>query len=70
MKLTELIYKMRETTMVFITDDPVSDEGIYFGAAGDMKVHFATKYEVVEMYAEYYHAAYCCGITVIVKPTA
>jgi hypothetical protein len=67
MKLTDFAYRMNEDTMVWIAENPTSDEGLYFGTIGEMRFHFAKNYEVVEFYAEHYDAAYCCGITIIVK---
>ena len=67
MKLTELANKMNENTMVWVAESSTSDEGLYFGTLGEMYFHFAKLYEVIEFYAEYYHAAYCCGISIIVK---
>lgn len=70
MKLTDFAYKTNENTMVWVAEAPTSDIGLYFGTVGEMKLHFAKAYEIVEFYAEYYHAAYCCGITIIVKKIA
>lgn len=68
MKLTELLYKVYENTTVWIAEDPTKSEGIYFGAAGDIQLRTAAKYEVVEVYPEHYPAiGNLVGITVIVK---
>lgn len=68
MKLTDLLYKVYENTTVWIAKDPTNSEGIYFGAAGDIQLRTAAKYEVVEVYPEHYPAiGNLVGITVIVK---
>lgn len=68
MKLTDLLYKVYENTTVWIAEDPTNSEGIYFGAAGDIPLRTAAKYEVVEVYPEHYPAINnLVGITIIVK---
>ena len=68
MKLTELLYRVNESTTVWISEDPTTTEGLYFGFAGDMKLRDAKGYEVVELYPEHYPAIYnFAGISIIVK---
>ena len=68
MKLTELLYRVNESTTVWISEDPTTTEGLYFGFAGDMKLRDAKGYEVVKLYPEHYPAIYnFAGITVIVR---
>ena len=68
MKLTDLLYKVYENTTVWIVEDPTNSEGIYLGAAGDIQLRTAAKYEVVEVYPEHYPAiGNFVGITIIVK---
>ena len=68
MRLTDLLYKVYENTTVWIAEDPTTSEGLYFGAAGDIQLRTAAKYEVVEVYPEHYPAiGNLVGITVIVK---
>lgn len=68
MKLTELLYKVPESTTVWVAEDPSNTEGIYLGPAGDMKLRDAKGYEVVELYPEHYPAIYnFAGITIIVR---
>lgn len=68
MKLTKLLSKVYERTTVWIAEDPSNSEGLYFGAAGDIKLREAIGYEVVEMYPEHYPAiGNLVGISIIVK---
>ena len=68
MKLTDLLYKVYENTTVWIAEDLNNSEGIYFGAAGDICLRTAAKYEVVKVYPEHYPAINnFVGITIIVK---
>ena len=68
MKLTDMLYKVYENTTVWIAEDPTNSEGIYFGAAGDIQLRTAVKYDVVEIYPEHYPAiGNLAGITIIVK---
>ena len=71
MKLTDMLYKVYENTTVWIAEDPANSEGIYFGAAGDIQLRTAVKYDVVEIYPEHYPAiGNLAGITIIVKERA
>ena len=68
MKLTDLLCKMYENTTVWIAEDPVNPEGIYFGPVKEITVHVAAAYKVVEIYPEHYPAINnYVGITIIVK---
>lgn len=68
MRLTDLLYKVYENTTIWIAEDPSNSEGIYFGAAGDIKLREAIGYEVVDMYTDHYPAiGNFAGISIIVK---
>lgn len=68
MKLVDLLCKIYENTTVWISADPSNSDGIYFGAAGEMKLRDAKGYEVVELYPEAYPAIHnFTGITIIVR---
>lgn len=68
MKLTDMLYKVYENTTVWIAEDPTDPVGIYFGAAGDIQLRTAVKYDVVKIYPERYPAiGNICGITIVVK---
>ena len=68
MRLTDLLYKVYENTTIWIAEDPSNSEGIYFGAAGDIKLREAIGYEVVDMYPDHYPAiGNFAGISIIVK---
>ena len=69
MKLKDLLYKISENTVIWITDYPAYPECIYCGPAGEMSFHVARKYEVLEISARYFPALEAFGITVIVKTT-
>ena len=43
------------------------DNAVYFNEAGLCPIGIAKKYNVVEIYPEYYGAISCTGITIIVK---
>lgn len=68
MRLADLLYKVYENTTIWVSDDPSTTEGIYFGAAGQIRLSTATAYEVVEVYPECYPGiGNFAGITIIVK---
>lgn len=68
MRLADLLYKFYEKTTVWVAEDPSQSEGIYFGQAGEIPLHTAAAYEVIEVYPEHYPAiGNLVGITVIVK---
>lgn len=68
MRLADLLYKVYEKTTIWVSEDPKTSEGVYFGAAGEIPLHTAAAYEVVEVYPEHYPAiGGFVGITVIVK---
>ena len=68
MRLVDLLYKISDSTTVWIAEDPANSEGIYFGFAGDIQLRVASGYEVVEVYPEHSPAIHnFVGITIIVK---
>lgn len=68
MRLADLLYKFYEKVTVWVSEDPSVSEGVYFGTAGEIPLHTAAAYEVVEVYPEHYPAiGNLVGITVIVK---
>lgn len=68
MRLADLLYKMYKKTTIWVAEDPANSEGIYFGSVGEITLHVAAAYEVVEFYPEHYPAiGNFVGITVIVK---
>lgn len=68
MRLADLLYKVDENTIIWVAEDPNNSEGIYFGAAGEIKFLTAAPYEVVEFYPEHYPAiGNRVGVTIIVK---
>ena len=68
MKLFDLLCKIYENTTVWISDDPSNSDGIYFGAAGEIKLRDTKGYEVVELYPEAYPAIQnFFGVTIIVR---
>ncbi len=56
MRLVDLLYKMYENTTIWVAEDPANSEGVYFGAAGEIRFRTAAAYEVVEFYPECYPA--------------
>lgn len=67
MRLLDLLYKVPEDTMVWISPSwQNEDECIYFGEAGAIPIRTAKGYEVSSLFPEKYPARYCTGITVIV----
>lgn len=68
MRLVDLLYKMYENTTIWVAEDPTISEGVYFGAAGEIRFRTAAAYEVVEFYPECYPTiGNIAGITIIVK---
>lgn len=67
MRLLDQLYKISEDTPVWVSEDASSAEGIYLGPVGEMKLHDAKGYEVVEIYPERYPAIGSLGISIIVK---
>lgn len=68
MKLYDFLSKIYENSTIWIGLDPENSEGVYFGAARDVTVSVAKKYEVVEFYVERYPAiGGLFGISIIVR---
>lgn len=68
MRLFDLLYKIDDDSVVWISTDPNDDAGcIYFGEVGDIPVSIAKGLDVVGLYPEKYPAMYCVGISIIVK---
>lgn len=70
MKLKDLLYKISENTVIWITDYPTSPDCLYCGRAEDMPHSLGQKWEVLEISARYFHSQEAFGITIIVKPSA
>jgi len=66
MKLNELLRHIDLDTLIWVSTDETSDEGIYFGEAGSITCGIMRKCTVRKYYAEYYKARYRCGISIIV----
>jgi hypothetical protein len=67
MKLTDLARVIYEDAFVWISEDPDSNEGIYFGQIGDMVYKTMKLYEVVEIWPEHYRAIARAGISIHVR---
>ncbi len=68
MRLVDLLCKISDSVTVWISEDPGSSDGIYFGLAGEVPLKAAMGYDVAEVYPELHPEIYgLTGITVIVK---
>ncbi|MBO5969174.1 MAG: hypothetical protein J6S14_11835 [Clostridia bacterium] len=67
MKLTDLAQVIYEDAVVWISEDPDVNEGIYFGQIGDMGWKLMKSYEVVEIWPEHYRAISRAGISIHVR---
>ena len=66
MELDWLLKTIAEDVVVWIAIVG-DDNAVYFNEAGLCPIGIAKKYNVVEIYPEYYGAISCTGITIIVK---
>ena len=66
MELDWLLKTIAEDTTVWISTGR-NEGAVYFNEAGLCTIGIAKKYNVVEIYPEYYGAVSCTGISIIVK---
>lgn len=67
MKLYKLLDQIQSGVAVWISDDPLNSEAIYFGNVEEIPARISFEYEVAEIYPERYPAMFCIGISIIVK---